>query len=138
MIIPSKWEFFYVQNFVHRLWYDYGNESFDEIMESILREENTNKKPNKQRSKYKYTFYVDYEKESMEVIKHKVSIQKSIDAFDDLIYNSPSALSKFYKGKILDTISKYLDEIMNDKQFGNGRECRTKSSIIIGGESLLF
>ena len=42
--------------------------------------------------------FADYATEDLKIIKHKTNIQKSIDAFDDLTYNSPSALSKFYKG----------------------------------------
>lgn len=112
---------------------DYKNtyeESFDNILDSILNDdEDTKNGSGKSKcSEYGFVFYIDYYaktnnnklseidirnriesfiegiKPSMtkdscvKIIKHISDIQKSIDAFDELVYNKPSALKNFYNG----------------------------------------
>ena len=99
-------------------------ETFDDIMNSILNEdtENNNSKKN---DKFNLTFYIEYcaktfdsnikeidiknsisqfvlnsnidKKSSIKILEHSVKVEKAIDVFDNLAYNNPSALNNFYK-----------------------------------------
>ncbi|MBR1453118.1 MAG: AAA family ATPase [Lachnospiraceae bacterium] len=53
------------------------------------------------------------------------SIEELIQIFNKLCKDRGYTLKENDKVKIEERISKYLEEIKNDKQFGNGRECRT-------------
>lgn len=102
-------------------------ETFDEIMNSIMNDDaNTNNA--KKKDDLRFTFHIDYfvrtyndkvkeieiknqidnfiknckvnlaGNKSVNILKHNISIQKNIDAFDELVYNKPSELKNFYKG----------------------------------------
>ena len=114
---------FYLKNDVE--YKNYYEETFDNIVNSIIDDESTE---NKKETKIKITFRIDYyaktngTKTSVEDVKNKIEsflknkktkltkksniiitkhityVEKSIDAFDNLVYNKPSQLLKFYKG----------------------------------------
>ena len=53
------------------------------------------------------------------------SIDELIQIFNKLCKDKGYTLKENDKDKILEQISKYIEKIKDDKQFGNGRECRT-------------
>lgn len=99
-------------------------ETFDDIMNSILNED-TEKKNSNKNDKFNLTFYIEYcaktfdsnikeidikncisqfvlnsnidKKSSIKILEHSVKVEKAIDVFDNLAYNNPSALNNFYK-----------------------------------------
>lgn len=99
-------------------------ETFDDIMNSILNEDTENNNSNKN-DKFNLTFYIEYcaktfdsnikeidiknsisqfvlysnidKKSSIKILEHSVKVEKAIDVFDNLAYNNPSALNNFYK-----------------------------------------
>lgn len=105
---------------------NYGkDESFDEIMNSILGEEDN--KQSKKSDKFASTFQIDYcaktsdakikendirdiinkfiseadiyinDSKNFKIIENNIKTEKAIDIFDNLAYNSPSLLNSFYK-----------------------------------------
>ena len=108
---------------------NYNNdETFEEIINSIIGEGDDNSKNTNKNNKFASTFYIDYcvktynkkidEKEikniisqflmqskiklngsnNIKILEHTTKVEKAIDMFDNLAYNNPTALNNFYKG----------------------------------------
>ena len=103
-----------------------SQDSFDEIINSILNEDSEENKTKKD-EKFESTFYIDYcaktfnknisednirnevsqlilnsnlemyNSSNIKIIDHKIKVEKAIDMFDNLAYNNPSILNEFYK-----------------------------------------
>ena len=129
-------------------------ETFDEIMNEILNDDVDEK--NKKPKKFKFTFDVDYavktsdkkiteldiklqvencikgvsssaiNNSEINIIKHTTTIQKSIDAFDELVHNNPVALKDFYKGLLNDKDIFILSETFSTLRIAKIEISKTK------------